>query len=200
MSRRSGRWGLLRFAAVTGAAAFSLVAAASPASAVEPPVLVHSESVAVGGSTLTASFSDWPLHADRSLDFTFEPAGGIEGRTGRLRVISPDGASARLGIAALLAGDEEMKLPRHPRDYNVWGLDAVALPEEGTWRFEFTVHGPEGTSTGTLSLPVGPRPGPPAALSWTVGLLPWLVVLPWLSYRWARNRSARRGLGLAWSR
>ncbi|MEV6637919.1 hypothetical protein AB0M54_45070 [Actinoplanes sp. NPDC051470] len=194
MSRRT-----VRAAFITAVGALALLAAASPASAVPPPELVHSESVAMGSSTLTTSFTDWPLRADRSLDFTFEPVGGIEGRTGVLRVVSPRGESTLLGIAARLAGEDEMKLPRRPRDYSVWGLDAVALPEEGTWRFEFTVAGPEGTSTGVLALPVGSRPGPSAALSWTVGLLPWILAVPVVAYLWTRSKPKRRRIDSDWS-
>lgn len=194
------RAGLIRTGLVTLCATAVLVATAPPASAAPQPLeLVHSEPVPMGATTLTASFTDWPLRADRSLDFTFAPPGGIEGRTGVLRVVSPEGESTLLGIAARLAGGDEMTLPKHPRDYSVWGLDAVALPEEGTWRFELTVQGPEGTSTGTLAVPVGPRPGPPAALSWAIGLLPWLIALPWLLLLWVRNRPARKDMGTVWS-
>jgi hypothetical protein len=199
MRRGRVRSGLLRTVVVAVTAAVALMAAASPGMAAEPLTLVHSESVTLGETTLTASFTDWPVLASRSLDFTFDPEGGIEGRTGTLRAVAPDGESALLGIAARLAGGSEMTLPRHPRDYGVWGLDAVALPEEGTWQFEFTVVGPEGTSTGTLAVPVGPRPGPPAALTWTIGLLPWLVPLPWLAYLWIRKRPERQGIGSTWS-
>ncbi|MGW0570781.1 MULTISPECIES: hypothetical protein [Streptomyces] len=188
-----------RAAAVAAAAAFTLLVTASPVSAVPPPELVHSEPVEMGATTLTASFTDWPLRADRSLDFTFEPAGGIESHVGKLKVLAPNGESTLLGIAARLAGGNEMTLPRHPRDYNVWGLDAVALPEEGTWRFEFTVQGPEGTSTGTLALPVGPRPGPSSTLSWTIGLLPWVLAVPLLAYLWRRSRLVRRRIASDWS-
>ena len=188
-----------RAAVVAAAAAFTLLAAATPVSAVPPPELVHSEPVTMGATTLTASFTDWPLRADRSLDFTFEPADGIKGHVGKLRVVSPDGESTLLGIAARLAGGNDMTLPRHPRDYNVWGLDAVALPEEGTWRFEFTVQGPEGASTGTLALPVGPRPGPSSTLSWTIGLLPWALAVPLLAFLWRRSRLVRRRIASDWS-
>ncbi|MDR7276407.1 hypothetical protein [Catenuloplanes atrovinosus] len=200
MSRRSMWTGWPRTALVMMSAAVALLSAATPAAAAVPkPERVHSETMTLGGTTMTASFSDWPLRATRSLDFTFEPAGGIEGRRGTLRAVSPGGAVTALGMASRLAGEKEMTLVRHPRDYGVWGLDAVALPEEGMWRFEFTLHGPEGASTGTLALPVGPRPGPPILLSWTAGLLPWIIAGFWLTYRWIRSRPARRRIASAWS-
>lgn len=172
---------------------------ASPAAAVPPPQVVHSEVVPLGGSTLTVSFSDWPLRADRSLDFTFAPADGIAGRSGTVRAVSPGGTATQLGIVGLLAGDPDMTLARYPRDPDVWGLDAVALPQEGTWRFEFTVRGPEGTSRAELALTAGPRPGPPPALSWAVGLLPWAVAALVLTHRWIRTRPVRRRIGSSWN-
>jgi hypothetical protein len=178
------------------AAAAAVLLSAPPASAqAEALTLVHSERVALGSGTLTASFSDWPVKAGRSLDFTFEPDGGIEGRSGTVRAIAPSGQPRALGIVGL-DGEPDMKLPRHPRARHAWGLDVVALSEEGLWRFEFTVHGRSGTTTATLPIPVGPAPGPPAALSWIVGMTPWAVALVVLGRRWWRVRE-RTALG--WS-
>jgi hypothetical protein len=144
---------------------------------------------------LTASFTDWPIRAGRSLDFTFEPAGGIEGRNGTVRAIAPSGEPKALGVVGL-DGEADMKLQRHPRARHAWGLDVVALPEEGPWRLEFTVHGPDGTSTGTLPIAVGPMPGPPTAVSWAVGMVPWAAALVVLGRRWLR---VRRSVVLGWS-
>jgi hypothetical protein len=187
--------------ALAAAAVLGLVPAspASARSAAAPLVIVHSETVPLGTSSLTASFTDWPIRANRSLDFTFRPAAGIDGRTGRLRAVAPSGRPVVLGIAGILGGGVDMKLPRHPRARDVWGLDVVALPEEGTWRFEFTVVGPEGTSTAILLLLVGSRPGPPAPLSWVVGMAPWLLPVPLLAYWWVRSRPLRRRYAHTWS-
>jgi hypothetical protein len=170
-----------------------LMPAPVAAAQAEALALVHSERVALGNSTLTASFSDWPVKAGRSLDFVFEPDGGIEGRGGTVRAISPSGQPRALGIVGL-DGEPDMKLQRHPQARHAWGLDVVALSEEGLWRFEFTVHGPSGTATTALPVPVGPAPGPPAALSWTVGMMPWAVALLILGRRWWRVRE-RTALG-----
>jgi hypothetical protein len=191
-----------RIPALLAAVAALVLVPASPALArtpVAPLVIVHSETVPLGASTLTASFTEWPLRADRSLDFTFRPAAGIEGRTGRLRAVAPSGKPAVLGIPGLLDGGVDMELPRHPRARDVWGLDVVALPEEGTWRFEFTVDGPGGTSTATMPLQVGPRPGPPVLLSWVVGMAPWLLPVPLLVRWWVRSRPRRRRYARTWS-
>jgi hypothetical protein len=89
-----------------------------------------------------------------------------------------------------------MKLQRHPVARHTWGLDVVALPEEGRWRFEFTVHGPAGTTTATVPVTAGPTPGPPMALSWAVGMIPWAVALLLLGRGWWRVRGRTT---LAWS-
>ncbi|MEU4762447.1 hypothetical protein AB0H12_04280 [Actinosynnema sp. NPDC023794] len=186
----------MRFRPVLGAmAAVALMAAPGATAQASTLTVVHSEQVPLGAGTLTASFTDWPVRAGRSLDFTFEPAGGIEGRSGTLRAITPSGEPTALGIVGL-DGEADMELQRHPLARHAWGLDVVALPEEGLWRFEFTVHGPGGTSTGTLPVAAGPRPGPPAALSWVVGMAPWAVVLVLLTRRWLK---VRRSAVPAWN-
>lgn len=174
-------------------AAVLVLGAPGAAAQAEPLTIVHSERTSLGDSTLTASFTDWPIKAGRSLDFTFEPAGGIAGRSGTVRAIPPSGEAKALGIVGL-DGEPDMKLQRHPRARQAWGLDVVALPEEGPWHFEFTVHGPDGTSTATLPVTVGPMPGPPMAVSWVVGMTPWAVALVVLGRRWRRTgRSAVHG-------
>jgi hypothetical protein len=186
----------------TAAAAVIVLAGASPALAESGPIdIVHSERIELGDSTMTVSFSQWPLRADRSLDFTFAPAEGIRGRSATLRAIGPSGQPAgTLGqIGAVDDSAGWLPLPRHPRDRSVWGLDVVSLPEEGTWRFELAVKGPEGTSTGSLPIEVGPQPGPPYALSWTVAMLPWLVLVPLLVLGWMRTRPIRLRGTRAWS-
>ncbi|MER5267890.1 hypothetical protein ABTZ99_37940 [Actinosynnema sp. NPDC002837] len=187
----------MRFRSLFGAAAAAVVLMAAPGATAGASTLtlVHSEQVSLGAGTLTASFTDWPVRAGRSLDFTFEPAGGIEGRSGTLRAITPSGEPTALGIVGL-DGEADMTLQRHPLARHAWGLDVVALPEEGWWRFEFTVHGPDGTSTATLPVAAGPKPGPPAALSWAVGMTPWAVALVFLARRWLK---VRRSAVQAWN-
>lgn len=191
-----------RWYAVLLAVLVLLPAGAGPAWAESGPIeIVHSERIELGDSTMTVSFSRWPLRADRSLDFTFEPAGGIQGRTAKLRAVGPSGRPAgTLGqIGAEAGGGGWFPLPRHPRDRSVWGLDIVSLPEEGRWRLEFMVRGPEGTSRGSLPLEVGPQPGPPYALSWTIAMLPWILLVPLLVYGWVRTRPLRLRDTRAWS-
>jgi hypothetical protein len=185
----------MKLAAIVMTAVVMVLSAPTAFAQAEPLTIVHSERTSLGAGTLTASFTDWPIKAGRSLDFTFEPAGGIGGRSGTVRAVSPSGQPQALGVVGL-DGEADMKLQRHPLARHAWGLDVVALPEEGPWRFEFTVHGPDGTSTGTLPIAVGPMPGPPMALSWSVGMVPWAVVLVLLGRRWLR---VRRSAVLGWN-
>lgn len=160
---------------------------AAPAAQAQPPVgVVHTETTTVGPYEMRVSFSEWPLSTERSLDFLFTPAGGIAGLHGTLQMTGPSGAEFQPNVQS--AGPEGRTLVRHPRARDSWGLDIVALPEEGTWRFEFVLAGPEGPGTGTLLVPVGPRPGPPAALSWTVGMAPLVAALSIGGFLWARAR------------
>lgn len=169
-------------------------AAASPvASAAPPPVdVVHTEITQVGPYQLRTSFSEWPLRADRSLDFLFQPDLGIQEVTGRVKPVSPTGAVLQPQAQSTAEGT---KFARHPRALDHWGFDIVALPAAGTWRFEFELDGPRGPGRGVLEIPVGPRPGPPAALAWSIGLIPLAALIPMGSYLWWKTRR-RSGLGL----
>ncbi|MBB5957965.1 hypothetical protein FHS29_004573 [Saccharothrix tamanrassetensis] len=153
---------------------------ATPAEAVPPVEVVHTENVRVGPYAMEVSFSDWPIRAERSLDFVFRPADGIAAHDGRLRIVSPDGTG------------REARLARHPRARDMWGLDIRALPDEGRWRLEFAVSGPRGEGRGGLDVAVGPRPGPPALLSWTVGLGPALLGGLAVLVLWWRGRRTSR--------
>ncbi|TDD22715.1 hypothetical protein [Nonomuraea diastatica] len=165
-----------------------------------PGEIVHMETVRMSDrSTITVSFTEWPIRALQSLDFTFEPAGGIEGRTGLVTTVSPTGNRRGLAGIVLQRRGDSIVLPRHPRARQVWGLDVVSLPEEGTWRFEIAVEGPDGTSTGVLPLPAIEQPGPPMPLSWTVALAPWAPVTLLLAGSWLRTRRIRRSVTPTWN-
>jgi hypothetical protein len=129
-----------------------------------PPVnIVHTERVQAGPYGLTVGFSTWPLRAMQSLDFTFVPDGGIEGKSGTLAQIGPTGARQR----------RAQPLARHPRKLDVWGLDVRSLNSAGNWTFRFTIDGPQGHGVGELTnLTVLDQPGPPLALSWSISTLP----------------------------
>lgn len=167
-----------------------------PALAAPPVEVVHAEHVQVGPYDMRVSFSEWPLLADRSLDFTFAPADGISAHKGTLRMVAPSGEV--LDGRVTPARDAE-PLVRHPRSHDVWGIDTFALPEQGMWAFELTVEGPQGPGTGTLGLDVGARPGPPAGLSWAIGVLPLLAALAAVGYGWYRVRPGRLSGTRAWT-
>jgi hypothetical protein len=155
------------------------VATAAPAMAYEPVNIVHTERVQAGPYGLTVGFSTWPLRAMQSLDFTFIPDGGIDGKTGTFMRTGPSGSHTY-----------PAPLARHPRKRDVWGLDVFALQVQGTWKFDFTVDGPQGHGAGTLSgLQVLPQPGPPLALSWAICALPFIALIGFLVVVWRRGRA-----------
>jgi len=144
----------------------------APTQSYAPVVIVHQEHLSVGPYELTAGFSEWPVRARQSLDFTFEPRGGIEQMTGTLVVVSPTGEEDNLRRPSGVDG-----LPRHPRQPDVWGLDIFALAEPGDWVFTFGLDGPQGPATAEMIIPVLEQPGPPLALSWLVSLGPLIIIL-----------------------
>nr|WP_051499764.1 hypothetical protein [Nocardia sp. BMG51109] len=155
---------------------------AGTAAAYEPVNIVHTERVQAGPYAITVGFSTWPLRAMQSLDFTFIPDGGIEGRSGTLTPIEPDGRAYR-----------PTPLSRHPRKRDVWGLDVTSLEKEGNWTFRFEIDGPQGHGTGELrNLAVLQQPGPPLGISWAISTVPLLGLVIFLAYVWRRTR---RGIG-----
>ncbi|MFB4278282.1 hypothetical protein ACBJ59_23520 [Nonomuraea sp. MTCD27] len=189
-------------AAVVAVVVAVLLTGTGPAAAA-PPLpgeIVHTETVRMSdASAITVSFTEWPVRALQSLDFTFEPTGGVEGRTGLVTTVSPAGDRRGLKGIVLQRRGDTIVLPRHPRARQVWGLDVVSLPEEGTWRFEFAVEGPDGTATGVLPIRAIGQPGPPLPLSWTIALVPWAPVVLLLAAGWIRTRRIRLGTAPTWS-
>jgi hypothetical protein len=169
--------------ALLAMATLSLVTA-GPAAAYAPVGIVHTERVQVGPYPVTVGFSTWPIRAMRSLDFTFVPDGGITGKSGTLTVKGP--GIKRVRTAPLV---------RHPRARDAWGLDVRALDSPGSYSFTFTIDGPLGHGQGTLdAVGVLDQPGPPLALSWTIGTLPLLGLVVFLGVAWRRTAPGRRAL------
>ncbi|MEV6102234.1 hypothetical protein [Nocardia sp. NPDC051981] len=151
---------------------------AATASAYQPVNIVHTEHVQAGPYSLTVGFSEWPLRAMQSLDFTFIPDGGIEDKTGTLTEYQPNGKVRRAE-----------PLSRHPRKRDVWGLDVRSLDEQGAWTFHFVIDGPQGRGEGDLAnLPVLQQPGPPLGVSWAVSTIPLIGLIAFLAYAWRRSR------------
>ncbi|MFE3104118.1 hypothetical protein ACFROC_19130 [Nocardia tengchongensis] len=152
--------------------------AAGTASAYQPVNIVHTEHVQAGPYSLTVGFSQWPLRAMQSLDFTFIPDGGIEDKSGSLSEILPNGKARR-----------QEPLSRHPRKREDWGLDVRSLDQQGAWTFRFVIDGPQGRGEGSLTnLEVLEQPGPPLGISWAISALPLFGLIAFLAYAWRRNR------------
>lgn len=169
---------------LAAAAALALaLAAGAPAAAYAPVGIVHTEKVEAGPYTVTVGFSEWPLRALQSLDFTFAPEGGIAHKSGTLTIDGP----------GLDDEDRTSSLARHPRKLDVWGLDVQALPEAGKWDFTFALDGHAGPARGTLrDVAVLDQPGPPLAVSWTLCAIPPVGMLAYLAAGWRRNNPAAK--------
>ncbi|MCK0176701.1 MULTISPECIES: hypothetical protein [Mycobacteriaceae] len=153
---------------------------AAPAAAADPlDYVVHTEHVQVGPYPVTVGFTVWPLRAMQSLDFTFQPDGGIADKSGIIATIAPDGR------------EEADRLSRHPRNRAVWGLDVESLDSSGTWTLRFTIDGPQGEGTGDLAVEVLEQPGPPLALSWLIGLTPLALTVVFFAVVWLRTGGDR---------
>lgn len=137
--------------------------------------VVHTEHVQVGPYPVTVGFTVWPLRAMQSLDFTFEPDGGIAGKSGLITAIAPDGR------------EDADRLSRHPRNREVWGLDVESLDSSGMWTLRFSIDGPQGEGTGDLAVDVLEQPGPPLALSWLIGLTPLALTVVFFAVVWIRT-------------
>jgi hypothetical protein len=162
----------------------SLVGAA-PAMAYTPVNIVHTERVQAGPYAVTVGFSTWPIRAMQSLDFTFMPDGGIAGKSGSLLMDGP-------GVQS----DKHLTpLARHPRKPDSWGLDVKALNVPGTYSLGFAIDGPLGHGQGALNgVTVLNQPGPPLALSWTIGSLPLLGLMVLIVVAWRRTQPGRQPL------
>ncbi len=175
---------LLNLIGAIGLIGLSGVMSGTPAVAqpYEPVKAVHSEQVQAGPYRLTVGFSAWPLKAMQSLDFTFVPGGGIGGKSGTITLIGPDGAR------------QESRLVRHPRNRQVWGLDILALPDQGRWTLRFAVNGPSGSGTGDVVVNVLEQPGPPLGISWAISSVPVLGLITLIVTAWRRTwpSAARR--------
>jgi hypothetical protein len=162
-----------------------LLGTALPAAAFEPVEIVHTEQVQAGPYRITVGFSTWPVRAMQSLDFTFDPDGGIEGRSGMFEVIGPESFE---GVGNESAYSQP--LARHPRMREVWGMDVQSLPVPGEWSIRFTVDGPEGRGVGELApFTVLEQPGPPFGVSWAISTIPLWALISLIVVAWRRTPS-----------
>jgi hypothetical protein len=166
-------------------------------SSVSAAPVVFSKRLPIGNQVLVVGFSEYPPRAERSIDLTFWLEPGKSGAMGssdrlQLNLIRPDGQPFYSGL-----------LPRYPRDRNIWGLDSIALPTQGTWKLSAVII-PRVTSTSypktqTWTFPVLERPaGPPNNLIYALSSLP-LVAMFVLGLRaWLRVRPLRQPEASRW--
>ena len=174
--------------AVTALVAAGLtLTGAAPAMAYTPVNIVHTERVQAGPYGITVGFSVWPIHAMKSLDFTFMPDAGIAGKSGTLLLNGP----------GIKTQDHVTPLVRHPRKLDSWGLDVKALNAPGTHSFGFAIDGPLGHGEASLlGVRVLSQPGPPLALSWAVGSLSFVGLIVVLVVAWRRIQPGRQPLAI----
>jgi len=134
--------------------------------------LKHTEQLEVGNLKLTVGFTEWPVQAERSLDMTFSPEGGIVGKAVKIRIVRPDGTSRG-----------SFNLPRFVRDRSVWGFDSEAFTTKDKWTLEFSANG----AKTSLPLTVLERPaGPPSNLITALAMIPILAVFVLALRAWLR--------------
>jgi hypothetical protein len=165
-----------------------VVALMSFATASAQEVVKHRENVKVGPYSLEVQFSEFPVRAERSLDFLFVPTGGIADKIGAVKMTS---AGSKRVI--------ESNLVRFTKNRNIWGFDLLSIPEKGTWNLEFKIKGNQGTGFGNLKLEVLERPaGPSVALTQPLGLIPILAVFVLAARAWIRVRPLRHTEANRW--
>lgn len=171
------------------AAAAALLIVLLPFPVLAHPSDPHHETIPAGPYIVVAGFSEWPMRAERSLDITFEPEGGIADKRAFIRILDPQGDAVEIG-----------PLGRHPRQRDLWGLDLIALPAPGAYTIELEVDGPEGTGTGVLTgIMVGERPGPPPLPFWVLATLPLFFLIALALRGWRAIRPTRSLEARAWA-
>lgn len=184
------RAGTAAVALVVSAVLTLLVGAvAAPAASAQedgPLSIVHREGLEAGPYELTVGFTEWPMAEDRSLDVVFVPEDGVDAVRGTVVLTAPSGAvTAR-------------ELLRHPRMRQAHGLDVHAFAEEGRWSLRFDLEGDRGSGSGTLVVPVGPRPGPPELVGWLPTLAGTVLIVAFTAVWWRRYRRESRAESTTW--
>jgi hypothetical protein len=151
-------------------------------------VIKHRETVQVGPYQLEVGFSQYPVQAERSLDITFTPIGGIQGLSGTSKFKL---ANSKISI--------DQDLVRFTKNRIIWGYDLISIPQKGTWNLEFKINGRQGQGVGNLKLEVLERPaGPSVALTQPLGLIPILAIFVLATRAWWRVRPTRHAEANGW--
>ncbi len=159
-----------------------------------PITLEHTEKVQVGPYIVTVGFSRWPVQADRSFDLTFDVEGGIEGKQGTVTLVAP----------TLRDHDDYFNYPfplsRFARDRTVWGFDVISFPEQGQWKYQFSINGPQGRGTGSLDVVFLERPPfLPSLVNWSLGFIPFIALIILMIISWLRVRPGKRAETWTWN-
>jgi hypothetical protein len=146
--------------------------------------LKHTETLMVGNTKVTIGFNEYPLQAERSLDLTINPEGGITNKKAAIEFIRPNGEKWFTTT-----------LPRYTRDRSLWGFDNQAFPDEGTWQMKLNING----SIASVPLEVGARPaGPPSNLIIMLALIPILGIFSLAIRAWLKVRPLRHIESRTW--
>ncbi|MEY4529654.1 MAG: hypothetical protein RLZZ156_375 [Deinococcota bacterium] len=141
----------------------------------------HDQIIKVGNRNVTVRFSDYPVRAERSLNITFSPDGGITGlqATGKF-----------VGLS------DEFTLDRFPSNRKVWGFDDISFKTSGKRTFELHIIG---VGKGRLEFTVGERPaGPSSELIYALGVMPILALFVLAFRAWRQVQPARQSETYNW--
>jgi hypothetical protein len=137
--------------------------------------------IKVGTRNVTVRFSDYPVRAERSLNITFSPEGGIAGLT----------ATGKFEDRT-----REFPLERFPSNRKVWGFDDISFKEPGKRIFELSIAG---VGKGRLEFAVGERPaGPSSELIYALGIMPILALFVLAIRAWRKVQPAKQSETYNW--
>ena len=132
--------------------------------------------VVVGPYVMAVEHSEFPMRAEKSVEWVFHPEGGMEGMSGRWRLVQANGMHK--------FGDE---LRTYPSVRDGWGLLGRGVHAPGEWYWEIELDGPLGRHMGRSdTFWVLDPPALPLWLGWAIGLFPLYGVI-WFSLRERRR-------------
>ncbi len=135
----------------------------------------YEQIIKVGTRNVTVRFSDYPVRAERSLNITFSPEGGIAGLTATGKFVDRT---------------SEFSLDRFPSNRKVWGFDDISFKQPGKRTFELSIAG---IGKGRLEFTVGERPaGPSSELIYALGIMPILALFVLAIRAWRKVQPAKQ--------
>jgi hypothetical protein len=159
-----------------------------------PVTLAHTEKVQVGPYVVTVGFSRWPVQAERSFDLIFDVEGGIEDKDGTVTLIAPTLKDTHDFF------NYPFPLSRFARDHQVWGFDVIAFPEQGQWKYQFAIDGPQGRGEGAVDIVfLDSPPFLPSIVNWSIGFIPLIALIVLIAVSWLRVRPGLRKDTWTWN-